>query len=99
MFRKAVLVVLQTILFLILFAAGAFLPALPNFSSLYWAVSTGPGRVFVMDGLLLMLLVFVLILAGEALAKRFRGAGLLTTLSLVLALLLGFAMKIGFKSV
>lgn len=99
MFKRAIWVVLQTLLFLLLFAAGSFLPVLPNFSSLYWGVSTGPGRVFVMDGLLLMLIAFALIVVGEAIAKRLRGAGLLTTLSLVLALLLGLAMKIGFKAV
>ncbi len=99
MFKKAILVVLQTLLFLFLMTAGAFLPALPTFSSLYWQVQTAPGRVYVLDGLLLTLLVYVIILAVEAARKRLRGAGGLTTLALLLALVLGLAMKIGFKSV
>lgn len=99
MLKNAVLVVLQTVLFLVLFAVGAFLPALPNFQGLYWQVRTGPGHVFVMDGLLLTLAVYLVILLLEAVQKRVRGAGLLTTLALVLALCLSFAMKLGFKTV
>ena len=99
MFKKAILVVLQTLLFLILFAAGSFLPALPSFRSLYWQIQTGPHRVFVVDGLLLTLAVYLLILLVEAARRRLRGPGGLTTLSLVLALVLGVAMKFGFKSI
>lgn len=98
MFKKAILVVLQTLLFLVLFGAGTlalpFLPQLP-----VWQIQTSPGRAFVMDGLVLTLLVYLLILAAEAARKRLRGPGGLTTLSLILALALGLAMKIGFKSV
>ena len=97
MFTKALLVVLQTLLFLLLFAAGSFL--LPFFPSVpAWQIQTGPGRAFVFDGLLLALMVYALILALEAARKRLRGPGALTTLSLVLALALGLAMKFGFKS-
>ncbi len=98
MFKKAILVVLQTLLFLLLMTAGAFLPALPSFRSLYWPVQTAPGRVFVLDGLILTLLVYLLIVAIEAARRRLRGAGGLTTLALILALVLGLTMKIGFKS-
>ena len=99
MFRKAILVVLQTLLFLFLLTAGAFLPALPAFASFYWQVQTAPNRVFVLDGLVLTLVVYVLIIAVEAIRKRLAGAGSLTTLALLLALVLGLAMKVGFKSV
>ena len=98
MFTKAILVVLQTLLFLVLFGAGTLaLPFLPQVP--VWQVQTSPGRVFVMDGLLLALLAYILILLIEAARKRLRGPGGLTTLSLVLALALGLAMKFGFKSV
>ena len=99
MFKKAILVVLQTLLFLILFIAGSFLPALPSFRSLYFQVQTGPHRVFVLDGLVLALLAYLLIFLIEAARKRLRGPGGLTTLALVLALVLGLAMKLGFKSI
>lgn len=97
MFTKAVLVVLQTLLFLLLFAAGSFL--LPFFPSVpAWQIQTGPGRAFVLDGAVLAVVVYLLILLIEAARKRLRGPGGLTTLSLVLALALGFAMKFGFRS-
>ena len=98
MFQKAIFVVLQTLLFLVLFAVGSFLPALPSFRSFYWQMQTGPGRIFVLDGLFLTLIVYLVILALEAARRRLRGPGSLTTLSLVLALALGLAMKFGFKS-
>lgn len=94
---KAVLVVLQTLLFVLLFAAGSFLlpffPALPT-----WQVQTGPHRFFVLDGLLLAVFVYLVILIIEAARRRLRGPGGLTTLALVLALALGLAMKFGFKT-
>ena len=97
MFKKAILVVLQTLLFLLLFGAGTlalpFLPSVP-----VWQVQTGPGRAFVMDGLILAVLAYGLILVLESVRRRLRGPGALTTLSLVLALALGLAMKFGFKS-
>lgn len=96
-FTKAILVVLQTLLFLFLFGAGTlalpFLPSIP-----VWQVQTSPGRAFVLDGLVLAVLVYLVILAIEAARKRLRGPGGLTTLSLILALALGLAMKFGFKS-
>ncbi len=98
MFKKATLVVLQTLLFLILFGAGTLaLPFLPQVP--VWQVQTSPGRVFVLDGLVLTVLVYLLLLAVEAARRRLRGAGAMTTLSLVLALALGLAMKFGFKSI
>lgn len=97
MAQKAVLVVLQTLLFVVLFAVGSFLPAVsPSVPT--WQVVTGPGRAFVFDGLLLALLAYVLILGLEAARRAVRGPGALTTLSFVLALALGFAMKLGFRS-
>lgn len=97
MFKKAILVVLQTLFFLVLFGAGTLaLPFLPQVP--VWQVQTSPGRAFVLDGLLLTIVVYLLILGAEAARKRLRGPGGLTTLSLILALALGLAMKIGFKS-
>ncbi len=97
MLGKAVLVVLQTLLFLLLFAAGSFL--LPFFPSLpTWQVQTGPGRFFVLDGLVLGIGVYLVILLLEAARKRLRGPGGLTTLALVLALALGLAMRFGIKT-
>ncbi len=94
---KVVLVVLQTLLFLLLFGGGSFLPVFTSLPS--WQVQTGGHSVFVLDGLLMALAVYLLILGLEAARKRLNSAGKLTTLSLVLALILGLAMKFGFKSI
>jgi hypothetical protein len=89
--------VLQTILFLAIFGAGSFLPA---FNILpMWKMGAGATHDFVLDGLLLMIALYLVILAVEALLKRLKGPGALTTLAFVLALLLGFAMKFGMVSV
>jgi hypothetical protein len=94
---KALLVVLQTLLFLLLFGIGSFLPAFTSFPN--WQIHTGAHRAFVLDGLVLAVAACVLILLIEAARKRLRGPGGLTTLALVLALALGFAMKFGFRTV
>lgn len=98
MFKKAVLVVLQALLFLLLFGLGTLaLPFLPQIP--VWEVQTSPGRAFVLDGLFLTLAVYLVILIIEGARKRLRGPGALTTLALLLALALGLAMKFGFRSV
>ena len=94
---KAVLVVLQTLLFLLLFGGGSFLPVFTPVPA--WQVHTGPNSFFVVDGLLLTFVVYLIILGIEAATKRLRGPGNMTTLAFVLALALGLAMKFGFKSI
>lgn len=94
--KRAIWVVLQLVLFLAVFLIGSLLPGahlLPMLS-----IASGPGRVFVLDGLLLMLAVYLLILLIEAARHRIRSAWLTSTLALALALALGLAMKFGFMS-
>ena len=94
--KNALSVAFQLLLFLAVSFSGLILAGinvLPTFS-----VPIGPGRVFVYDGMLLMFLLYVLILATEFFLKRLRTAGLNSTIALVLALILGLAMKFGFKS-
>lgn len=95
--KRVLSVVLQFILFLLVFAAGSFLPGaniLPTLS-----VGAGAGRVFVYDGVLLMLVFYVLILLIAVVRKRIQLAWPNSTVALVLALILGLAMKFGFKSI
>jgi hypothetical protein len=94
--KRVLSVVLQFILYLLLFAAGSFLPALNILPTL--SISTGPGRVFVYDGLLLMFAIYILILLIAAARKRIQFAWPNATVALVLALVIGLAMKFGFKS-
>ncbi len=93
---KAVLVVLQTLLFLLLYGIGSFLPVFSLMPT--WQVQTGAHRFFVLNGLFLALLAYLLILLIEAARKRLRGPGGLTTLAFALALALGLAMKFGLKT-
>jgi hypothetical protein len=95
--KRVLSVVLQFILLLVVFLVGSLLPGanlLPTLS-----IAVGPGRVFVYDGVLLMLAVYVLILLIAAVRKRIHIAWPNSTVALALALILGLAMKFGFKSI
>jgi hypothetical protein len=91
--KKALAVVLQFLLFLILFAVGSFLHPF----NLHWAktVSAGTTRYFIADGLLLAIGVFFAILLFQFLRKRLCDSPW-TILSFVLAIGIGYAMKFGF---
>jgi hypothetical protein len=95
--KRILSIVLQFILFLFVFFVGWILTGLNKLPTL--SISIGPGRVFVYDGLLLMLAVYVLILLIAAARKRLPTALSNSTIALILALILGLAMKFGFKSV
>ena len=95
--KRVLSVVFQFILYLVVFGIGSLLPAFSTLPT--WSIATGPGRVFVYDGLLLMLLVYVVILLIAAARKRIPITFPNATLALVLALILGLLMKFGFKSV
>lgn len=95
---KSVLsIALQFLLFLAVSFLGLILTGINVLPTL--SVPMGTGRVFVYDGLLLMLAVYLLVLLTEAALKRIRTAWQNTTIALALALILGLAMKFGFKSV
>ena len=93
--KKFLSTFLQFFLFLLTFAIGSF--AHP-FNLRWGLTATTPTvtRYFVPDGLLLMIILFVLILIMETLMKRLRTFAPWTTLALVLATVLGLIMKIGF---
>jgi hypothetical protein len=95
--KRVLSVVLQFILFLAVFLVGSLLPGanlLPMLS-----VGAGAGRVFVYDGVLLMFALYVLILLIAAARKRIHSAWPNSTVALAIALILGLAMKFGFKSI
>jgi hypothetical protein len=95
--KRALSIVLQFILYIVVFGVGSLLPAFNVLPTL--SVGIGPGRVFVYDGLLLMLLVYVLILLIAAARRRIPSALPNATIALALALILGLLMKFGFKNV
>lgn len=94
--KRVLSVVLQFILFLLVFLVGSLLPGANVLPTLSFCA--GAGRVFVYDGVLLMLALYVLILLIAAARKRIQIAWINSTLALALALILGLAMKFGFKS-
>ncbi|HZL27108.1 MAG TPA: hypothetical protein VFC39_11310 [Acidobacteriaceae bacterium] len=93
---KIVLAILQFILFLCVFFVGSILPAVGLMPMK--TIPAGVNRVFVLDGLLMMVFVYLIILGIEAARRRLRSGGGLTTLAFILALVLGLAMKFGFKT-
>jgi len=93
--KKFLSTFLQFFLFLLTFAIGSF--AHP-FNLRWGLTATTPmvTRYFVPDGLLLMIILFVLILIMETLMKRLRTFAPWTTLAFLLAAIAGFVMKLGF---
>ena len=94
MIKNVIFAVLQFVLFLVVFAAGSFLP--PFHIERVLGVTPDGTRIFIWDGALLMTGLFVLILLIEALRKRIGRAGLWTAIAFVLAALAGYAAKLGF---
>jgi hypothetical protein len=92
--KNVILFILQCILFLIVFCAGSFFPPF-HYEHIIMA-TPGSTRVFIADGLLLMLALSILILIVEALTKRLRTAAPWTTAAVILATALGLWMQFGF---
>jgi hypothetical protein len=92
--KKAIVTIVQFGLFLLVFLAGSLFP--PFHLEHVLIATPGFTRIFVADGLLLMLALYVLIVLIEALTRRLRTAAPWTTAALVLAAVFGFMMKFGF---
>jgi hypothetical protein len=92
--KNAVFTVLQLILFLVVFFVGSIFPPF-HFEHVLIA-TPGLTRIFIADGLLLMLLLYIIIVLGEILRKRLRTAVPWTTLAFILATVFGLMMKFGF---
>ena len=96
--KRAIAIILETILFLFVFLAGSFLVPFPAAHLPSWTVDLSPTRYFVLDGIVFMFLLYFLFLAIGAARHRLRSAALTSTLAVVLALVLGLAMKFGFAT-
>ncbi len=95
--KRVLSIVLQFLLYLVVFFVGSLLPAFNVMPQLSFSI--GAGRVFVYDGVLLMLALYILILLIAAARKRISVALPHATIALVLALVAGLLMKFGFKSI
>ena len=96
--KTAIVILLQFLLFVAVFAAGIVVGVFDPLQ-LKWFVSHPTPmttRYFAPDGLILTLLLYFVILAIEAARKTIRRAGIHTTIALVLALLVGFYFHFGF---
>jgi hypothetical protein len=94
--KKILFTVLQFFLFLIVFGAGSFLPPF-HFEHVILA-TPGTTRIFIADGFLLMLALFLIILLIETLRKRVIASGSWTTVAFILATAVGLWMEFGFKT-
>jgi hypothetical protein len=92
--KKFLFTVLQFLLFLIVFGVGSFFP--PFHLEHIIIATPGVTRIFIADGLLLMLLLYIVIVLAEALRKHLRTAAPWTTLAFILAIVFGLMMKFGF---
>jgi hypothetical protein len=95
--KRALSGLLQFIFFFVVFAVGSLLPGAHVLPELSFPVN--PGRIFVYDGLLLMLLAYIILALIAVLRKRLRHSLPISTTALALALILGLALKFGFKSI
>jgi uncharacterized BrkB/YihY/UPF0761 family membrane protein len=96
--KRAIAIILETISFLFVFLAGSLLVAVPAAHLPTWDVSLSGSRYFVLDGIIFMLILYVLFLLLGAARRRLRSAVLTSTVAAVLALVLGLAMKFGFAT-
>ncbi len=95
--KKALAFIAQFILFFLVLFAGTLLDPF----HLRWFIShptLTSTRFFVPDGVLLMTLLLVVLLALEAATKRIRTAGSITGAAYAVALVLGLAIKIGWAT-
>jgi len=95
--KRAFFTFSQFVLFFLTFAVGSILPAFHLLPSIVTKFANGT-RLFIWDGVLLMVVLLLVILLIEALRKRLRSAAAWTALAFLLAIILGLAAKFGFKA-
>ena len=92
--KKAITTILQLLLFLFVFGAFSLFPQF-HIEHVLGATPAGT-RIFIADGLLLALALYLFIVLIEFLRKRLRTSAPLTTIAFVLAVIFGLFMKFGF---
>jgi hypothetical protein len=91
--KQLFLTLVQFALFFAAFFVGSFFP--PFHLERQLGVTSEGTRIFVCDGLVLMVLLLALFLLIEAARKKIRTAGTWTALAFLLAAIAGFAAKFG----
>ena len=96
--KRAIAIILETILFLFVWIAGNILAGIPSSHIPDWTVELSHKRYFVLDGLVFMLVLYLVFLILGAARHRLRSVFVTSTTAVVLALVLGLAMKFGFAT-
>ena len=96
--KRAIAIILETILFLFVFLAGSLLAAVPSAHLPAWNVPLSPTRYFTLDGIVFMAILYLLFLLIGTARHHLRSAVVSSTVAVVLALVLGLAMKFGFAT-
>jgi hypothetical protein len=91
--KKLLSTVLQFVMFLLVYAIGSLFPPF-HIQRLLIATPTY-SRIFIMDGILIAVALYIAIVLGETIMKGRRQITW-TTIAFVLALVLGYVMKFGF---
>ena len=86
MVKKAVFVVLEMVLFFVVYAVGCLLPGANKLPE--WTMRLASGKLFVWDGVVLLFVMFVLVMLVQAVRKRLATGWQTPVLALVLTLLL-----------
>jgi hypothetical protein len=94
--KRVLSFVLQFVLLLVAFFVGSILPVFHVLPA--WRISTGSGSWFVLDGFVVLLVLYALLLLFAAARKRFLGGAILSTAALFLAVVIGLLSKFPFTS-
>jgi hypothetical protein len=97
MIRTILSCLFQCVLFLVTFALGSFVLHPFNVRTAL-APDDLHTRVFIWDGLLMMLALYLLVLLIEVFMKQVRRAAPWSTIAVALAALVGYLLKFGFLS-
>ena len=91
--KKLLSTVLQFVMFLLVYAIGSLFPPF-QIQRILIATPTY-SRIFIMDGILIALALYIVIVLVETVMKRRRQITW-TTIAFFLSILLGYVMKFGF---
>jgi hypothetical protein len=94
--KRALSFILQFVLLLVSFFVGSILPVFHVLPT--WRISMGPGNWFVLDGFVVLLVIYALLLLFAAVRKRFISGAILSTAALLFAVIIGLISKFPFTS-
>jgi hypothetical protein len=94
--KRALIIFVQFILMLIAFFVGGILPVFHILP--LWSIATSPTSLFVLDGLYLAIILYMLFVVVGALRRRFPLAAINSTVAFALAIIIGVLARFPFRS-